>query len=123
MDAFRTRVKVNIEKSFRENNVNALVTIDTRTKNIEISGEDMNAWIRLTVIPTRNSKVKQVDINNIQINPTKQQKRIFTNMMLNLRELKTVDRIIITSVCTSAMKCWCTKNGCRAINPYDYQYK
>ena len=123
MDAFRTRVKANIEKTFRENNVNATVTIDANTKNIIIHGTDMEAWIRLTVVPTKPSVINLVDINNIQINSVKQRKGIFTNMMLNLRELKTVNRIVITSVCTPAMEQWCSKNRCKQIGLCDYQYK
>lgn len=123
MDAFRSRVKANIEKTFRENNVNATVIVDVNTQNIRICGIDMEAWIRLTSIPTKSSVVNLVDINNIQVNQVKQRKGIFTNMMLNLRELKTVNKIVITSVCTPAMERWCAKNGCVQIGFYDYQYK
>ncbi len=123
MDAFRSRVKANIEKTFRENNVNATVTIDANTKNISIHGKDMNAWIRLIAAPIRASVVNIVDVNNIQIRQTRQRKGIFTSMMRNLRELKTVNRIVITSVCTPEMERWCVKNGCAQIDLYDYRYK
>lgn len=123
MDAFRSRVKANIEKTFRENNVNAIVTIDASTKNIAIHGKDMDAWLRLTAAPIRASVVNIVEVNNIQIKRVKQRKGIFTSMMRNLRELKTVNRIVITSVCTPEMERWCVKNGCAQVSLYDYQYK
>lgn len=123
MDAFRSRVKANIEKTFKENNVNAKVTIDANTKNISIHGKDMNAWIRLIAVPIGASVINTVEVNNIQIKQTRQRKGIFTNMMRNLRELKTVNRIVITSVCTQEMERWCIKNGCVQISLYDYQYK
>lgn len=122
MDNLSRRVKDNLEKSFRELDVSAEVSVDN-FGNVRVEG-DVNAWLRLY---RTNGNV--VDVNNIHIVKEKQKRRIFTNMMLNLRGLKTIDVIVVTSVSTIAMHCWCRKNGCEVItrdlegNPLNYRYK
>jgi hypothetical protein len=122
---FRKRVKSNIEKTIRECGLVATVVVCSNG-NILVGG-DIQAWIRLTEIPTRKGIINQVDVNNIMI--LHQRKGTFTRLMKNLASLKTVDHIVITSVSTQEMHNWCRKNKCSVYEvdlrgyPLSYQYK
>ena len=74
---------------------------------ISVDSNDINIWIRLLPV---EGKYK-VEISSIEFSPKYRRKGIFTSLFNELLQCNVIDKVVITSVCTTEMKNWCLKNG------------
>ena len=103
-------IKERISKSLKE--FGLIFDINFRNNNqcIEVSGEDVNMWIRL--LPTLNNNTMQVDFSSVFISEENQHKGVFTKVFKDLMlYVEGIDKLVVSSVCSDAMRNWCTKHN------------
>ena len=119
MEDLSCSVAESIERTLRNKGISAVVELCNG--NIRING-DINAWIRVTSYGDM-ALGNCVDINSIILNTSIRRRGVFTTLMRDLKSIKCVDTILISSVCTEAMYSWCVNNGCTLWRDYTFKYK